>query len=67
MIADNIKAIIAGSSWTRELFEAGDGRKAEYGPENVCAFSLENPNLEPPPAFKQALKATVDETGPMGP
>jgi len=66
MIADNIKAFIAGSSWIREMFEIGIKLKAEHGPESVYDFSLGNPNLDPPLEFKQALKATVDETGPMG-
>jgi aspartate aminotransferase len=66
MIADNIKAFIAGSSWIREMFEIGIKLKAEHGPENVYDFSLGNPNLDPPLEFKQALKATVDETGPRG-
>jgi len=66
MIAENIKAFIAGSSWIREMFEAGARLETEHGPENVYDFSLGYSNLDPPLEFRQALKATVDETGPIG-
>jgi aspartate aminotransferase len=66
MIAENIKAIISGSSWIREMFETGARLEAEHGPENVHDFSPGNPRPDPALEFRQAQKATVDETGPMG-
>ena len=41
------------------MFEKGALLKAEHGSENVYDFSLGNPNLEPPDAFKKALKAVI--------
>ena len=66
MIAENIKVIISGLFWIRDMFETGARLKAEHGPENVYDFSLGSPNLDSPIELKQALKAAVDETGPMG-
>ncbi len=46
------------------MFEEGARLKAQYGAENVFDFSLGNPNVAPPPQFKQALKETVDSLEP---
>jgi aspartate aminotransferase len=51
-----IVASIEKSSWIRRMFEEGAARKARYGQKNVFDFSLGNPNLEPPPRFKEVLK-----------
>ena len=37
------------------MFEEGAKLKAEHGAENVCDFSLGNPDLPPPPAVREAL------------
>lgn len=55
-IAKKIEATIAGASWIRRMFEEGAELKKKYGPENVCDFSLGNPNLAPPPEFKEVLQ-----------
>ncbi|MDD9300862.1 MAG: pyridoxal phosphate-dependent aminotransferase [Desulfobacter sp.] len=60
-IAQKIFADIETGSWIRKMFEAGARLKAEYGPENVFDFSLGNPNLEPPQAFKKALEKAVQD------
>lgn len=65
-LAKDIMGMMAGSSWIRKMFEEGARLKAEHGAENVYDFSLGNPNQDPPEAFKKALKAVVEETGPMG-
>jgi aspartate aminotransferase len=65
-IAAHIQEMLAGSSWIRKMFEEGARLKAQHGAENVFDFSLGNPNLEPPEAFKTALRTVVEETGPMG-
>ena len=58
-IAKKIEATIAGASWIRRMFEEGAELKKKYGPENVCDFSLGNPNLPPPPEFKAVLQDLV--------
>lgn len=55
---------IEGSSWIRRMFEEGGRLKEEHGAENVCDFSLGNPVLEPPEAFRQALRGLVDDPTP---
>lgn len=55
VVSEKIQSFIERSSWIREMFEAGIRLKAEVGAENVCDFSLGNPDLEPPAAFKDAL------------
>lgn len=44
------------SSFIRRMFEKGIELKAEYGEENVCDFSLGNPDLPPPAAAGEALR-----------
>lgn len=44
------------------MFEEGARLKAIHGPDTVFDFSLGNPNMDPPPAFKQALKEIADST-----
>ncbi|MDY6904478.1 MAG: pyridoxal phosphate-dependent aminotransferase [Thermodesulfobacteriota bacterium] len=61
-IAESVSKSLAASSWIRKMFEEGARLKAEYGPENVFDFSLGNPNVPPPAAFKQALAETAADT-----
>jgi len=56
-IAKKIEASISRASWIRKMFEQGALLKAQYGTDNVYDFTIGNPNLEPPAAFKQALQA----------
>ena len=44
----------------RRMFEAGIELKKKYGAENVYDFSLGNPDLPPPPAVKEALRAIAE-------
>ncbi len=46
------------------MFEEGIARKAKYGAENVFDFSIGNPNLEPPPKFRQVLTQIASDTRP---
>ncbi len=55
---------IERSSWIRKIFEEGIERKMKYGGENVYDFSLGNPNLEPPPKFKDCLRDLVNDPAP---
>jgi aspartate aminotransferase len=63
-VAENIKQMMAESSWIRRMFEAGAELKARYGADKVCDFSLGNPNLIPPPEFKETLIKLARETLP---
>ena len=50
------------SSWIRKMFEEGARLKAQYGADQVCDFSLGNPDLPPPAQFAGAvLKVAADE------
>ena len=50
-----------GSSWVRAMFETGIKLKKEHGAENVCDFSLGNPDLEPPAEFHASIRKILDE------
>jgi aspartate aminotransferase len=63
-ISKKVQASVERSSWIRKMFEEGIARKAKYGEENVFDFSIGNPNLEPPPKFKQVLKDIADDARP---
>jgi aspartate aminotransferase len=60
-ISKKVKNSLEGASWVRRMFEEGEELKKLHGPENVYDFSLGNPDLEPPPSLKQALKALADQ------
>jgi aspartate aminotransferase len=60
-ISKKVKNALEGASWVRKMFEEGEELKRLYGEENVFDFSLGNPNLEPPPSLKKALKALADQ------
>jgi aspartate aminotransferase len=49
------------SSWIRKMFEEGTRLKAQYGTDNVCDFSLGNPDLPPPPEFHATITKMVAE------
>jgi aspartate aminotransferase len=50
-----MQSFLERASWIRKMFEEGAQLKAKHGAENVFDFSLGNPNLEPPPRFKEVL------------
>ena len=62
-ISKKIEKIIAGSSFIRKMFEEGARLKAEFGAENVCDFSLGNPNVPPPEKFNEILREAVATCG----
>jgi len=64
-IATAVRANLEKGSWIRKMFEAGIELKARLGASAVFDFSLGNPDLEPPPAFIDALRqaALSDELG----
>ena len=46
------------------MFETGIRLKTEHGIDNVCDFSLGNPDLEPPAEFHQAIRDILTEDIP---
>jgi aspartate aminotransferase len=60
-ISKKVKDALEGASWVRRMFEEGEELKQRYGEGNVFDFSLGNPDLEPPPSLKKALKALADQ------
>ena len=51
------------SSWIRKMFEEGARLKAQHGADQVCDFSLGNPDLPPPAQYQEAVrKITAAET-----
>ncbi len=47
------------SSWIRKMFEEGTRLKAQYGADQVCDFSLGNPDLPPPAQYQEAVRKVV--------
>ncbi len=64
LIAKNVSEAIEKSSWIRKMFEDGAKLKAEFGAENVCDFSLGNPNLPPPAKFYTVLEKLARDHTP---
>lgn len=63
-ISDKMRMFAEKSSWIRKMFEEGAKMKATYGAENVCDFSLGNPDAPPPPKFNQVIQETIQNTSP---
>jgi aspartate aminotransferase len=63
-ISDKMRMFAEKSSWIRKMFEEGAKMKAIHGAENVCDFSLGNPDAPPPPKFNQVIQETVQNTSP---
>ncbi|HOJ78148.1 MAG TPA: pyridoxal phosphate-dependent aminotransferase [Bacillota bacterium] len=55
-ISTKVKQSLSQASFIRKMFEEGERLRKIHGPENVYDFSLGNPDLEPPAAFKERLK-----------
>lgn len=49
------------ASWIRRMFEAGALLKRRYGEDAVHDFSLGNPDLPPPPAVADGLRALAEK------
>jgi aspartate aminotransferase len=63
-IAARIRTSIQNSSWIRRMFEEGAELKARLGPDQVYDFTLGNPDLEPPPRFKEELVKAARDPSP---
>lgn len=51
-MSHNVRQQMVEGSWIRRMFEEGNALKALHGADKVCDFSLGNPIVEPPEAFK---------------
>ncbi len=63
-ISQRISQQMQKSSWIRRMFEQGTEMRVQYGEDNVFDFTLGNPSMEPPAAFKEALRAVVNDPTP---
>ena len=63
LLNQTIKRSLANSSVIRRMFEAGLELKQQYGEDQVCDFSLGNPDLPPPPQVKAALARISEHSG----
>jgi aspartate aminotransferase len=48
ILSSQVKGYMDCSSWIRRMFEAGIELKKQFGEDQVCDFSLGNPDLPPP-------------------
>ncbi|GAB6271930.1 MAG: pyridoxal phosphate-dependent aminotransferase [Smithella sp.] len=60
-ISKKIKASMSQSSLIRKMFEEGIRLKKKHGEKNVYDFSLGNPNVDHPEAFKRELIKVADQ------
>ncbi len=65
MIAEKMVGLVSNSSVIRKMFEEGKQMAQKYGAENVCDFSLGNPNLAAPDTVKNAFEAILKEEDPV--
>ena len=63
-ISEKAKKGIISGSYIRKMFEEGIALKKIYGEDNVYDYSIGNPLLEPPEAFKMELKRLADRPIP---
>lgn len=63
ILSGRVDGYLERASWIRRMFEAGAQLKQRYGEDAVHDFSLGNPDLPPPPAVAQALRALADKAG----
>ncbi len=60
VISTEISNGIQGASWIRRMFEAGIELKQKYGADQVCDFTLGNPDLPPVSEVARALRKLAD-------
>lgn len=60
VISTEISNSIQGSSWIRRMFEAGIELKQKFGADQVCDFTLGNPDLPPVPQVATTLHRIAD-------
>ena len=60
-IANAIREVLGSQSLIRKMFEEGALLKKQHGADKVFDFSLGNPDLEPPLAFRQVFLKLAEE------
>jgi aspartate aminotransferase len=63
-VARKMRDFVENGSMIRKMFEEGARLKKIHGADKVFDFSLGNPNLPPPEAFKARLRAVVEADEP---
>ncbi|MCC7176395.1 MAG: pyridoxal phosphate-dependent aminotransferase [Bryobacterales bacterium] len=63
-LARSVTEQLGRASWIRRMFEEGARLKAERGEENVCDFTLGNPDIDPPAPVLEALARLAAEHPP---
>jgi aspartate aminotransferase len=63
-IAIKVQGAIERASWIRRMFEEGAALTARFGAENVYDFTLGNPAVEPPEAFRRELRKLAEHPVP---
>ena len=58
-ISQKMLAFAERASWIRKMFEEGGRLKAQYGADQVCDFSLGNPDLPPPAQYQEAVRRII--------
>jgi aspartate aminotransferase len=56
---------LARGSWVRKMFEEGARLKAQRGAENICDFTLGNPDVDPPAEVLAALERLAAKNPPL--
>ncbi|MBF0482181.1 MAG: pyridoxal phosphate-dependent aminotransferase [Desulfovibrionaceae bacterium] len=59
-LSPQIAEYIARGSWIRKIFESGIEMKKIYGDDQVCDFSLGNPDLPPPNVVGECLAGLAE-------
>ena len=65
MINETMMGLGKKSSVIREIFEYGNKRKAQIGPENVFDFSLGNPSIPAPGIVTETMLRLLQEKDPL--
>ena len=65
MVSEKMKELGTKKSTIREIFEYGRRRAQEVGEENICDFSLGNPNVPAPAFIKEAVLDIMTEMEPQ--
>ncbi|MFZ5640759.1 MAG: pyridoxal phosphate-dependent aminotransferase [Bacillota bacterium] len=63
-ISQKIRENLTRASFIRAMFEEGERLRKIHGPDKVYDFTLGNPDVEPPAAFKAELKKLADNPVP---
>lgn len=65
MVNEKMFELGSKKSTIRTIFEYGQKRAREVGPENICDFSLGNPNVPAPDYIKEAVLDIMNELPPQ--